>query len=149
MKIAVGNDHGGVELKNALLKHLKERNIEYFNFGTDTTDSVDYPEYGLKVAEAVAAGEFDFGIVICGTGIGISIAANKVPGIRCGHCHDTFSARMTRMHNDANMLAFGARVIGAGLMIDIVDAFLDAEFEGGRHQKRIDKITEIEKKYCK
>ncbi len=149
MKIAVGNDHGGVELKNALIKHLEERGIEYCNFGTDTTESVDYPEYGLKVAEAVAKGDFDYGIVICGTGIGISIAANKVPGIRCGHCHDTFSARMTRMHNDANMLAFGARVIGAGLMIDIVDAFLDAKFEGGRHQKRIDKITEIEKKYCK
>ena len=149
MKIAVGNDHGGVELKNVLIKHLEKKGIEFFNFGTDTTDSVDYPEYGLKVAEAVASGEFDFGIVICGTGIGISIAANKVPGIRCGHCHDVFSARMTRMHNDANMLAFGARVIGAGLMIDIVDAFLGAEFEGGRHQTRIDKITQIEKKYSK
>lgn len=149
MKIAVGNDHGGVELKNVLIKHLEKKGIEFCNFGTDTTDSVDYPEYGLKVAEAVASGEFDFGIVICGTGIGISIAANKVPGIRCGHCHDVFSARMTRMHNDANMLAFGARVIGAGLMIDIVDAFLGAEFEGGRHQTRIDKITQIEKKYSK
>lgn len=149
MKIAVANDHGGLNLKNALLKHFDEQKIEYVNYGSDTTDAVDYPDYALKAAEAVASGECDFGIVICGTGIGVSIVANKVPGIRCGHCHDTFSARMTRMHNDANMLAFGERVIGAGLMIDIVDAFLNAEFMGGKHQRRVDKITAVENKYLK
>lgn len=149
MKIAVANDHGGLNLKRALLKYFDEKGIEYLNLGTDTAESVDYPEYALKAAETVASGGADYGIVICGTGIGVSIVANKVPGIRCGHCHDTFSAKMTRMHNDANMLAFGERVIGEGLMIEIVEAFLGAEFLGGRHQRRVDEIKAIEEKYLK
>lgn len=149
MKIALAADHGGYALKEELKKHLEKRGIEYEDLGTYSTESVDYPDYALKAAEAVAAGKFDFGIVVCGTGIGISIAANKVPGIRCALCHDTFSARMTRMHNDANMLAFGGRVIGAGPMCDIVDAFLGASFEGGRHAKRVEKIRKIEEKYSK
>lgn len=149
MKIAVANDHGGLNLKRALLKYFDEKGVEYINLGTDTAESVDYPEYALKAAETVASGGADYGIVICGTGIGVSIVANKVPGIRCGHCHDTFSAKMTRMHNDANMLAFGERVIGEGLMIEIVEAFLGADFLGGRHQRRVDKIKAIEEKYLK
>ena len=149
MKIALAADHGGYALKEELKKHLEKRGIEYEDLGTYSTESVDYPDYALKAAEAVAAGNFDFGIGVCGTGIGISIAANKVPGIRCALCHDTFSARMTRMHNDANMLAFGGRVIGSGLMCDIVDAFLGASFEGGRHAKRVEKIRKIEEKYSK
>ena len=149
MKIALAADHGGYALKEELKKHLEKRGIEYEDLGTYSTESVDYPDYALKAAEAVAAGKFDFGIVVCGTGIGISIAANKVPGIRCALCHDTFSARMTRMHNDANMLAFGGRVIGAGLMCDIVDAFLGASFEGGRHIERIKLIEEIENENMK
>ncbi|PWM70677.1 MAG: ribose 5-phosphate isomerase B [Bacillota bacterium] len=149
MKIAIACDHGGYELKEELKKHLSKRNTEYVDFGTDGTQSVDYPDYAEKAAGAVLSGECDFGIVICGTGIGISIAANKIAGIRCAHCHDVYSARMTRAHNDANMLAFGARVIGAGLMCEIVDAFLGGSFEGGRHQRRVDKITAIEKKYSK
>ncbi len=149
MKIALAADHGGYPLKEELKKHLEKRGMEYEDMGTYSTDSVDYPDYALKAAEAVAAGKFDFGVVICGTGIGISIAANKVPGIRCALCHDTFSARMTRMHNDANMLAFGARVIGPGLMCDIVDAFFGASFESGRHALRVEKIRKIEEKYSK
>lgn len=115
--------------------------------GTDGTQSVDYPDYALPAAECVARGECDFGILICGTGIGMSIAANKVNGIRCALCHDVFSAKATRNHNDANMIAFGARVIGAGLMLEIVDAFLHASFDGGRHVARIEKIRGIERKY--
>lgn len=151
MKIAVSNDHGGVNLKAALLKHLEERNIEYVDYGyvSGPTENADYPDYALPAAKAVASGACDLGILICGTGIGMSIAANKVPGIRCGHVHDTFSARMTRMHNDANMIAFGERVIGVGLMVDIVDAYLDAEFLGGRHERRVEKITAIEKEFSK
>lgn len=149
MKIAVGNDHGGLNHKRLVLKYLEEKGYEYVNFGTDTEASVDYPEYGTKVAEAVASGECQLGILICGTGIGMSIVANKVPGIRCGHCHDVFSAKMTRKHNDANVLALGERVVGAGLMLEIVEAFLTSDFEGGRHQNRVNKITETEKKYSK
>ena len=149
MKIAIGNDHAGINLKPALIAYLEEKGYEYADFGTYTKDSCNYAEYGAKVAEAVASGEYDRGILICGTGIGMSIVANKVPGIRCAHCHDSFSARATRMHNDANVVAFGERCIGAGVMLDIVDAFLTAEFEGGRHVARIAKINEIEKKYSK
>lgn len=149
MKIAIGCDHAGINLKPALIKYLEENGYEYTDFGTYTTDSCNYAEYGEKVAEAVAFGGYDRGILICGTGIGISIAANKVPNIRCAHCHDVFSAKATRMHNDANVIAFGERVIGVGLMIEIVKAFLTTEFEGGRHLARINKITEIEKKYSK
>ena len=149
MKIAIGCDHAGINLKPALIKFLEENGYDYTDFGTYTNDSCNYAEYGEKVAEAVAFNGYDRGILICGTGIGISIAANKVPGIRCAHCHDVFSAKATRLHNDANVIAFGERVIGVGVMIEIVKAFLTTEFEGGRHLKRINKITEIENKYSK
>ncbi len=149
MKIAIGCDHAGINLKPVLIKYLEEKGYEFYDFGTYTKDSCNYAEYGAKVAEAVASGEYDRGILICGTGIGMSIVANKVPGIRCAHCHDSFSARATRMHNDANVIAFGERCIGTGIMLDIVEAFLTTEFEGGRHLARIAKITEVEKKYSK
>jgi ribose 5-phosphate isomerase B len=147
MKIALGNDHAGLPLKNEIVNHLMGKGIELKDFGTYTEDSCDYPDYALKVAEAVVAKEFDFGILICGTGIGISIAANKVTGARAALCSDTFSAHSCREHNNANILALGQRVIGVGLALDIVDTFINAEFLGGRHQRRIDKIEEIEKKY--
>lgn len=149
MRIALGSDHGGLGLKNEIIKHLQAKGYELQDFGTNTSDSCDYPDYALKVAEEVAAKNFGFGILICGTGIGISIAANKVPGIRAALCSDTFSAHATREHNNANILALGERVVGKGLALDIVDTFLDAKFEGNRHQNRIDKITQIEKKYNK
>ncbi len=146
MKIALACDHGGYDLKVAIIAHLKERGIEVIDLGTNNgTDSVNYPEYGEAAALKVANGEADCGIVVCGTGIGISLAANKVPGIRCAVVSDTFSARMTKAHNNANMLAMGGRVVGVGLALDIVDAYLDTEFEGGRHQKRIDMLMDIEK----
>lgn len=149
MKIALGCDHGGIELKNEIIKHLTAKGIEIKDYGTYSEESCDYPDFGLIVAEQVANKNFEFGILICGTGIGISISANKVPGIRAALCSDTFSAHATREHNNANILAMGARVIGKGLALDIVDTFLNAEFQGGRHQKRINKISEIEKKYSK
>ena len=149
MKIAVGCDHGGFELKNEVIKYLESENYEVKDFGTYSTDSCDYPDIAQPVAEAVAAKEFDFGILICGTGIGIGIAANKVPGIRAALCSDTFSAHATRQHNNANILTMGQRVVGTGLALDIVKTFLNSEFEGDRHIKRIDKITAIEKKYNK
>ena len=149
MKIAVGSDHGGVELKEEIKKFLKDEGYEFKDFGTNSTESCDYPDYALPVAEAVVAKEYDLGILICGTGIGIGIAANKVPGIRAALCSDTFSAHATREHNNANILTLGQRVVGPGLAIDIVKTFLNTEFEGERHQKRIDKIAEIEKKYNK
>ena len=144
MKIALGCDHGGLNLKNAIKKHLEENNYEVEDFGTYSTDSVDYPDYAKKAAMAVANGEADCGVLVCGTGIGIGISANKVKGIRCATVGDTFSARMTKAHNDANMIALGERVTGIGLGLDIVDAYLNSEFEGGRHQRRIDKMMEIE-----
>ncbi|MBB6630999.1 ribose 5-phosphate isomerase B [Clostridium algidicarnis] len=149
MKIAIGSDHGGFKLKGEIIKHLKEKQIEVVDFGTYNEDSCDYPDFGLKVAEEVAMKNFEFGILICGTGIGISISANKVVGIRAALCSDTFSAHATREHNNANILALGERVVGVGLALDIVDTFLSAEFQGGRHQKRIDKISDIEDKYLK
>lgn len=149
MKIALGADHGGFELKEEIHNYLKENGYEVKDFGTYSTESCDYADYSLKVAEAVASKEYDFGILICGTGIGIGIAANKVPGIRAALCSDTFSAHATREHNDANILTMGQRVVGPGLAIDIVKTFLNAEFEGDRHLRRINKITEIEKKYNK
>ena len=149
MKIAIGCDHGGYQLKQEVIAYLEKKGYEYKDFGSYTTDSCNYAEFGAKVAEAVASGEFDRGILICGTGIGMSIVANKVPGIRCAHCHDTFSARATRQHNDSNVIAFGERVIAAELMIDIVELFLTTEFEGGRHVARLETIREIEKKYSK
>ena len=149
MKIAIGCDHAGFELKNDIINHLKEKGIEYNDFGTYSEESCDYPEFALKVAESVAQGEYEFGILVCGTGIGIGIAANKVPGIRAALCSDTFSAHATREHNNANILTMGARVVGKGLALDIVDTFLNTDFIGGKHQRRIDMITEIEKKYSK
>ncbi|MDP9751551.1 ribose 5-phosphate isomerase B [Thermoanaerobacter pentosaceus] len=149
MRIALGCDHGGFELKEVIKKHLEERNIEYMDYGTYSKESVDYPEYALKVAESIINGESDCGILCCGTGIGISIAANKVPGIRAAVVGDVFSARLCKQHNNANIICLGGRVIGPGLATMIVDEWLDAEFQGGRHQKRIDKVIEIEKKYSK
>lgn len=147
MKIAVACDHGGLQLKRALVRYLASKGHEVIDFGTDTEESCDYPDYALPAAEAVAEGRCERGILVCGTGIGVSLVANKVPGIRCAHCHDTYSAKYTRLHNDANMLAFGQRVIGEGLMEEIVDVFLSADFEGGRHQRRLDKLAAIEAKY--
>ena len=149
MKIAIGCDHGGFRYKKTLVDFLKKNGHEIVDFGTNSEDSCDYPDFALPAAESVAKGDCDRGILICGTGIGISIAANKVPGIRCAHCHDVFSAKATRLHNDANMIAFGERVIGQGLMLEIVSAFLTTDFEGGRHVGRIAKITAIEEKYSK
>lgn len=148
MKIAIACDHGGLRLKAALKKYLENHGYEYVDFGTDTPESCDYPDYALPAAEAVASGACDRGIVICSTGIGVSIVANKVPGVRCAHCHDTYCAKYTRYHNDANMLAFGEKCLGVGMMEEIVHAFLTCEFEGGeRHERRIAKIAAIEKKY--
>lgn len=147
MKIALGSDHAGLPLKNEIINHLNEKGIELMDFGTYTEESCDYPDYALKVAEQVSGKKYDYGILVCGTGIGISIAANKVTGIRAALCSDTFSAHACREHNDANILAMGQRVVGPGLAIDIVDTFLNAKFQGGRHANRINKIIEIEKKY--
>lgn len=149
MKIAVGSDHAGLDLKQAVMKHLEDKKIDFKDYGCYGRESCDYPDFGEAVAEAVVSGEYNLGIIVCGTGIGISIAANKVPGIRAANCSDTFSARCSRQHNDANILALGERVTGVGLAIDIVDSFLEAKFEGGRHERRINKITQIEKKYSK
>lgn len=136
--IAIGSDHGGFALKQEILAHLKERGIEAADLGCYEPVSCDYPEYGKKVAHAVASGEYEKGIIICGTGIGISLAANKVRGIRAALCTDCFMAEMSRQHNDANILALGARVIGPGLALKIVDTFLDTEFsEDERHIRRI------------
>lgn len=139
--IAIGCDHGGFALKQEIMKHLSARGLEYKDFGTYSEDSCDYPVYGKAVANAVASGECEKGILICGTGIGISITANKVPGIRAALCGDCFSAEATRLHNDANILAMGARVVGAGLALKITDTFLDTPFSGDeRHIRRISMI---------
>jgi ribose 5-phosphate isomerase B len=143
MKIVLACDHGGFELKEAVREHLTKKGYEVNDIGVYDTTSVDYPDYGKKAAELVS-GSDDKGIVICGTGIGISIAANKVHGIRCALCTNEYMARMSRMHNDANMLALGNRVIGQGVALDIVDVWLSTEFEGGRHLNRINKMMEIE-----
>lgn len=147
MKIGIGSDHGGYNLKNEVIRYLEKNNCEVMDFGTCSAESVDYPDYGLKVAEAVKSGDCDKGIIICGTGLGISMSANKVPGIRAAACTNSFMARMSREHNDANILALGERVVGLDLALDIVDTWLKAEFQGGRHKTRVDKIIEIEKKY--
>ncbi len=141
--IALGSDHGGWALKQEVMKHLDARGLEYKDYGTYSEDSCDYPVYGKAVAHAVADGECEKGIIICGTGIGISITANKVRGIRAALCSDCFSAEMTRLHNDANILAFGARVVGPGLALKIVDTFLDTPFSGDeRHIRRINQIED-------
>ncbi len=144
MKIAIGCDHGGFEHKNAIAEHLKERGFEVNDFGIYENKSVDYPEIALKVANSVAAGENTLGILVCGTGIGMSMAANKVNGIRAAAVSDHFSAKYTRLHNNANILCLGGRVIGVGTALELADLFVDTEYEGGRHQRRIDMITEIE-----
>ena len=144
MKIGIGSDHGGFELKEVIKEYLGKLDIEYIDYGTYSKESVDYPDYGKKLADAVVAKEIDRGIVICGTGIGISISANKVKGIRCALCGDTYSARMSREHNDANVLALGARVLGIDLALEIVSVWLKSEFQGGRHLIRVNKISDIE-----
>lgn len=144
--IAIGSDHGGFQLKQAVMKHLEEKGLEYKDFGTFTSESCDYPIYGEAVANAVVSGECEKGIVICGTGIGISIAANKVKGARAALCGDCFSAEFTRRHNDANILAMGARVLGEGLALKIVDTFFGTDFEGGRHARRVEMIAGIEER---
>lgn len=149
MKIAIGCDHGGFELKEEIKKYIESKGAEVVDFGTHSTESVNYPEYGLKVSEAVSNKEADLGVLICGTGLGMSYVANKVKGIRCACVSDVFSAEMSRLHNDANVLAIGARVVGLGLAIKIVDTWLGTEFEGGRHQTRVDMITSVENKYFK
>jgi len=148
MKIALGCDHGGFVRMQEVKAHLEELGIEYKDCGCYSLDRAHYPVHGEAAARAVASGECDFGIVVCTSGIGISIAANKVKGIRCACCSDTFSAEMTRRHNDANMLAFGASVVGKGLAIKLVDAFLNAEFEGGgRHEERVNMLKEMEENF--
>ncbi len=144
--IAIASDHGGFELKKEIMKHLEAKGYALKDFGTYTTDSCDYPIYGEAAARAVASGECDRGIIICGTGIGISISANKVKGIRAALCADCYSAEYTRLHNDANILALGARTTGSGLALKIVDTFLSTEFEGGRHARRVALISQIEDK---
>ncbi|HIT31178.1 MAG TPA: ribose 5-phosphate isomerase B [Candidatus Scatomorpha stercoravium] len=144
--LAIGSDHGGFELKKAVMKHLAERGVEYRDYGTFSDESCDYPDFGEAVGRAVASGECERGIVICGTGIGISIAANKVRGVRCALCGDCYSAQMCREHNDANVLALGARVLGEGLALKIVDTYLDSSFQGGRHARRVAKIMALEDK---
>ena len=145
MKIAIGCDHGGLEHKNAIIAHLKERGFEVVNFGTDTLDSVDYPDIAVKVCNAVVNHECERGILVCGTGIGMSIAANKIKGIRAEALSDHYSAKYTRLHNDANILCLGGRVIGIGTALELTDIFTDTQYEGGRHQKRLDKIAALEK----
>ena len=144
MKIALGCDHGGLEHKNAILEHLKARGFEVTDFGIYEQVSVDYPDIAIKVANAIKDGECQRGILVCGTGIGMSLAANKVKGIRAAACSEHFSAKFTRLHNNSNVLCLGGRVIGVGTAIELVDLFVDTEFEGGRHQTRVDKITAIE-----
>lgn len=146
MKIAIGADHGGFNLKKDIVGLLEELGHEYKDFGTHSADSIDYPDVAIPVAEAVAAGEFDRGILICGTGIGIGIAANKVKGIRAALVHDSFSAKATRQHNDSNIMTMGERVIGPGLALDLVTTWLDTDFEGGRHSNRVDKMSAYESK---
>ena len=143
MKIAVASDHGGFKLKEEVKAHLLERGLEVLDLGTHNEDSVDYPAYGKACGEAVVSGQADVGIVVCGTGIGISIAANKVKGVRCGLCTSVEMATLTKQHNNANVLALGGRTTETGLAMQIVDAWLDTEFEGGRHQRRVDMLDEM------
>ena len=144
--IGIGNDHSALELKAEIIEFLKEKGHEVVDFGTDSSESCDYPKYGEAVGRAVVAKEVDCGILICGTGLGISLAANKVKGVRAAVCSEPFTAKMSRAHNNCNVLAFGARVVGAELAKMIVDVWLNTEFEGGRHQRRVDMIMEIEER---
>ena len=140
MKIAIGSDHGGYELKGKLIKYIEDLGYEVVDYGTYSDESVDYPDYGEKVAKSVVAGNEDLGVVICGTGIGISIAANKVKGARAALCSDTFSASMARQHNNANILSLPARYISLEQALKMVDIFLETKFDGGRHERRVEKI---------
>ena len=150
MKIAVACDHGALNLKKAVIAYVESLGHEVVDFGTHTKDSCDYPDYAAPAAEAVASGACERGIVVCSSGIGVSIVANKVPGVRCAHCHDTYCAKYTRLHNDANMIAMGEKVVGEGLMQEIVSLFLNTPFEGGeRHERRVAKIKALEEKYGK
>lgn len=146
MKIGIGNDHAAVDMKNEIKAYLEEKGYEVVNYGTDTNESCDYPIYGEKVGVAVANGEVDLGVLICGTGIGISLAANKVEGVRAAVCSEPYSARLTRQHNNANIIAFGARVVGIDMAKMIVDEFLGAEFMGGKHARRVDMLMDIERR---
>ncbi|HHY73840.1 MAG TPA: ribose 5-phosphate isomerase B [Bacillus bacterium] len=146
MKVAIASDHGGIHIREEIKNLMEEMGIEYDDFGCECSTSVDYPDYAFPVAEKVAKGEYDRGILICGTGIGMSISANKVNGIRCALVHDVFSAKATREHNDSNVLAMGERVVGPGLAREIARVWLTTEFEGGRHLNRVNKITDYEKK---
>jgi ribose 5-phosphate isomerase B len=143
-RIVLSSDHAAIDMRQAIAKHIAEKGWEVVDIGPTTPESTHYPKHGEAAAQKVASGDCVLGVILCGTGQGIMMAANKVKGIRCGVCSDTFSARMIRQHNDANILSIGARVVGEGLALDIVDAFLDAEFEGGRHGTRVDMIKEIE-----
>ena len=144
--VVIGSDHGGYALKQDIMKHLEESGVEFKDMGCYSEASVDYPEIAEALCAEITGGNAELGILVCGTGIGMSMAANKVKGIRAAACSDTFSARFTRMHNDANVLCLGGRVVGPGLAIDLVDLFLNTEFEGGRHQRRVDKVMAIENK---
>lgn len=146
MKIVLANDHSAVELKKEIRAHLEEKGYEVIDIGTNSSESCDYPVYGERAGKMVVSGEADLGILICGTGVGISLAANKVKGVRACVCSEPYSARLSRMHNDTNVLAFGARVVGSELAKMIVDEWLEAEFEGGRHKRRVDMIMDIEKR---
>jgi ribose 5-phosphate isomerase B len=146
MKVAIGSDHGGIHIREEIKELMAEMGIEYVDFGCDSDTSVDYPDYAIPVAEKVASGMFDRGILICGTGIGMCITANKVKGVRCALVHDVFSAKVTVQHNNSNVLAMGERVIGPGLAREIAKQWLSSEFEGGRHERRVNKITEYENK---
>ena len=143
-RIVISSDHADIELRKTIAEHVADKGYEVDDIGPMTSESTHYPMHGEAAAKKVASGEADLGIIVCGTGQGIMMAANKVKGIRCGVCSDTFSARMIRQHNNANMLSLGARVVGEGLALDIVDAFIDAEFEGGRHATRVNMITAME-----
>lgn len=145
MRVALGSDHGGFQLKNEIDKHLRSQGIEVLDCGTNSIDSVDYPLFGYTVGQAILSGRVDFGIVICGTGQGIAMTANKLPGIRAAVCTETYSARMSREHNNANVLALGGRITGAGLALDIVDVFLNTDFAGGRHSKRLELMAAVER----
>ena len=144
MKLAIGNDHAAVDMKNEMMDYLKEKGIEMVNVGTDTTERFDYPVAGYRAAKLVASGEVDGGVLICGTGVGIGLAANKVKGIRCCICSDPYTAKLSKQHNNTNMIAFGARVIGPETAKMILDEWLGASFEGGRHEQRVALITEIQ-----
>lgn len=144
MKIAIGCDHAAPELKNEIAEHIRERGIEVIDLGIQPGEKCDYPDKAAEVCRLVTAGECDMAVLVCGTGIGMSMSANKIKGIRAACCSDYFSAKFTRAHNDANVLCMGARVVGAGLAFELVDVFIDTPFEGGRHQRRVDKITALE-----